>query len=138
LDQGAEAEELVPVAVATHNRVRVADGARRDLELLAVDVQHFRPSDLDLADVDLDLAPVDSRAQHPLAEPEPDVRDPGSLGEPPRGDPRAVARELRGRPVRVPDQNGRLRSVDRDDLEHAVRTDAAVVVAQRSDTVARQ
>ena len=64
-----------------------------------------------------------------------DIGDPRPRGEPPCGDPDAVAGHLRHGAVRVPDDHVGVRIVARVDLEHPVRADARRVVAQAPDAL---
>ena len=59
-------------------------------------------------------------------------------GEPQRGDAGAVSGELGLRPVRVPDHDVGLGTANVGDLEHAVRADAVMRVAEAAHVVRRQ
>ena len=121
------------------DRVRVADRDRCQLDLLAADVDRLRLADLDGAHLLLDLALAAHRcADHARADDDPHLVRAAATGEPAGGDPRAVARQLGDRAVRVPDHDlGRV-AVRGDDLEDPVRADAEVVVADPLHPLGRQ
>src|SRR5206468_130871 len=63
-DERAEAQKVRALGLAANHRVRVADGDRRQLELLAVDVESLARADLDRADVHADARRVEHRRAH--------------------------------------------------------------------------
>src|SRR5262249_14972468 len=114
LEQRTDRSDLARVAL--NDRVRVAhrDGSELDpFDDLA------RPY-VDRSELLLDWPVQDPRLRDPLADTDPDRVGAFALGQPPRGDPRAVSRQLCPRPVRVPDGNLGFGAEDVQNFKHAV------------------
>ena len=106
LDKRAEPQKLFPCGIAGDDGMRISHGNGRELELRPVHVERLGRRDLDRAHVHLDLeAAAHAGVDLALADGDRDLVGAGTAGEPASGDPRPVARELRGRAVRVPDDD---------------------------------
>ena len=112
--------------------MRIADVDRDDRQPLSGDVDLLVGRDDGLAQL-LPDNPVRSgrrRADDAASRVDLDVGRAGFPQEPGGGDPRSVARQLRRRPVRIPDPNGRPGVVAAGDLQHAVGADPEADVAE--------
>src|SRR5436853_591356 len=135
----AEPAQLSTLRLAADHGVRIADRHGRDLDLLAVEVEPLRLTDVDDPDVEDDLA-VTPHVGCRLSTADADLHfrlaDPAR--EPCGDDAGAVAGELRRRTVRIPDPDVGSRAGGGEDLEHSVGTNAEVVVAESPNRVRRQ
>ncbi len=122
-----------------HYRVRVAHGRRDELNPLAVEREDLRFADVHGPHLHLDLeAPAHPRDDFTGPDRDPDGLGTASPRQPAGCDPSAVPRELGRRAVGVPDHDLSPVLVGGHDLEHAVGTDAEVVVAQAAYLFRRQ
>ena len=136
LDSRTEPEQLAAFGLATDDSVWIAHRHRREVDSLVTEVERLRLPHFHLSDVQRDVA---VRTDHGVEVARPD-RDRDALGtrlarEPGCNDANAVAGELGGRAVGVPDTNLGSCPVDGRDLQEPVRPDAVVVVAELPDAV---
>ena len=102
--------------LALNNRMRITDGDRHELD----PIDFLGRTYLDRSELLLDQVADDPGLRDPVADTDPHLVRAFALGQPPRGDPRAVSRQLRPRPVRVPDRDFGFGAEDVENLEHAV------------------
>ena len=114
LEQRAEPAQLGALRIAPDDRVRVPDGDRRELHALAAEIERLPPPHLDPSDVEPDEVIVaHERRDLPLADAEHDAGCLRPAREPGGDDAGPVARQLRARPVRIPDPHLRAVAIDR-------------------------
>ena len=136
LDARTEPEQLAAFGLATDDSVWIADRDGREVDSFVSEVERLRLPHFHLSDVQRDVA---VRADYGVEGARPD-RDRDALRtrparEPGGNDANAVAGELGGRAVGVPDANLGSCPVAGRDLQEPVRPDAVVVVAELPDAV---
>ena len=138
-DARAETLQFAALRLAADDRVRVANGDRREFHALVAQVERLGLPHLDTSDVDFDpLAVANDRLDVARADRQRHLLGLRLARKPRRDDSHAVAGQLGCRAVRIPDPHLGVRPFHLQYLKQTVGSDAVVVVAEVPDTIRRQ